>query len=131
MAKPNTPPQARSPHTESQQNGSYAQEDVNPDESVQSVTDGPDGAIYENRAGAQTGGTRSPKHAPPTGNAPNTEQQAVAFEGTLTSRVADDPTRQGISHASAQNESAGQRKVVSEREDAQAGVNHSSKIPQR
>jgi len=121
----------KSPHTQSQQNTHFAQTDVNPDELEQTVGTGEDAASYENRAGAQTGGTRSPKHSPGSGAPHNIESEAVAHEGSLTSRVFDDDSKQGISHNSSKTEAEGQRKVVGEREDAQAGVNHSGKTPQR
>jgi hypothetical protein len=117
----------KSPHTQSQQNTHFAQTDVSPDELEQTVGTGEDAATYENRAGAQTGGTRSPKHTPASAKPHNVEPEAVAHEGTLTSRVFDDPDKQGISNSSSQKEAGGQRKVVSQRDDAQAGVNHSSK----
>lgn len=121
----------KSPHTQTQQDTNFAQTDVNPDDMPQTVGTGADAAMYENCDGAQTGGTRSPRHMPMGMNPPNIAQQSAAHEGTLTSRVSDDATRQGISNRSAQAESAGQQKVVSQREDAQAGVNHSGKTPRR
>lgn len=121
----------KSPHTQTQQNTPFAQTDVNPDDMPQTVGGGTDAATYENRDGAQTGSERSPRHTPVGMNPPKTEQQAVAHEGTLTSRLSDDASRQGVSNRSAQAERPGQQKVVSDREDAQAGVNHSGKIPPR
>ncbi|HWG22085.1 MAG TPA: hypothetical protein VG225_16265 [Terracidiphilus sp.] len=123
MAKP------KSPHTQSQQNTNFAQTDVNPDDLPQTVGTGADAASYENRDGAQTGGTRSPRHTPGSAHPPRTQGQAVAHEGSLTSRTSRDAGRQGISNRSAQSEAAGQEKVVSQRQDAQAGVNHSGKPP--
>ncbi len=117
------------PHTKSQQNTHFAQTDVNPDELEQTVGTSQDAAAYENRDGAQTGGTRFPKHTPSSAQPHNIEPAVAAFEGSLESRVSEDPTRQGISSRSAKDESAGQRKVTSARDDAQAGVNHSNKIP--
>lgn len=121
----------KSPHTQTQQDTQYDQTDLNPDDMPQTVATGADASIYENRDGAQTGSERSPKHMPMGANPPNTLQQPVAYEGTLTSRVSDEAERQGISNRSAQSERAGQQKVVDAREDAQAGVNHSDKIPPR
>jgi hypothetical protein len=121
MAKPT------SPHTQSQQNTNFAQTDVNPDDMPQTVGTGEDAATYENRDGAHTGGTRSPKHTPGSANPHNTEQQVVAYEGSVTSRVAHDASKQGISNRSAESEAGRQEKVVSQRQDSQAGVNHSGK----
>ena len=115
----------KSPHTQSQQNTHFAQTDVSRDELEQTVATGDDAASYENRDGAQTGGTRSPKHSPASGSPHNTEPAAAAHEGSLTSRVVDDPGKQGISNNSSAREAEGQRKVVSRREDSQAGENHS------
>lgn len=120
----------KSPHTQSQQNTHFAQTDVSPDELEQTVGTGNDSATYENRDGAQTGGTRSPKHTPGSNRPRNVEPQPAAHEGTLTSRVSDDPNKQGISHNSSSKEAKGQRKVVGNRNDSQAGVNDSGKTPQ-
>jgi hypothetical protein len=120
----------KSPHTQSQQNTHFAQTDVSPDELEQTVGTGNDSASYENRDGAQTGGTRSPKHTPGSSRPHNVEPQAAAHEGTLTSRVFDDANKQGISHNPSSKEAEGQRKVVGNRDDSQAGVNHSGKTPQ-
>lgn len=120
----------KSPHTQSQQNTHFAQTDVNPDELEQTLGAGNAAAAYENRDGAQTGGTRSPKDSPGSARPHNVEPQAAAHEGTLASRVSDDPGKQGISHNSSSKEADGQRKVVGHRDDSQAGVNHSGKTPQ-
>lgn len=117
----------KSPHTQSQQNTNFAQTDLNPDDMPQTVATGEDADTYENRDGAQTGGTRSPKHTPGAANPRKTEPQAVAHEGSVTSRTAHDASRQGISNRSAESEFAGQEKVVSQRDDAKAGLNHSGK----
>lgn len=122
---------ATSPHTNSQQNTNFAQTDVNPDDMAQTVGTGEDAATYENRDGAQTGAERSPKHSPGSTNPHNTEPQTVAYEGSVTSRISHDASTQGISNRSAESEAARQEKVVSQREDAQAGVNHSGKTPRR
>ena len=119
----------KSPHTQSQQNTHFAQTDVNPDELVQNVGTGDDAATYENRDGAQTSGTRSPKHSPSSASPHNTEPAVAAYEGSVTSRAMDDSNKQGISSNSSAREAEGQRKVVGEREDSQAGVNHSGKTP--
>jgi hypothetical protein len=120
----------KSPHTQSQQNTHFAQTDVNPHDMEQTVGTGGDAATYENRDGAQTGATRSPKHSPNSGSPHNVEPEAVAHEGELASRVFDDADKQGISNNASSKEAPRQQKVVSQREDSQAGVNHSGKTPQ-
>jgi len=117
-----------SPHTQTQQDTHFAQTDVNPDERVQ---DAGHGSEYENTDGAQTGGKRSAKTTPGSAHPHNTEDQPVAYEGTLASRTFDDDTKQGVTTNASSKEAEGQRKVVSQREDSQAGVNHSSKVPER
>lgn len=119
----------KSPHTQSQQNTHFAQTDVSRDELEQSAGTGDDAPTYENRDGAQTGSTRSPRHTPGSGSPPNTEPAPVAHEGTLTSRAFDNPGKQGISNNSSAKEGEGQSKVVGQRDDSQAGVNH-GKTPQ-
>lgn len=119
----------KSPHTQSQQNTHFAQTDVNPDETPQSVGRGEDADSYENRDGAQTGAGRSPRHTPTSARPHKTEPQEAAFEGSLTSRVSRDVSRQGISNRAAADEAKGQEKVVDARDDAQAGVNRSGKTP--
>jgi hypothetical protein len=118
----------KSPHTETQQDTHFAQTDVNPDELAQSARSGEE---YENREGAQTGGKRSPSTMPGSAHPHNTEDQSMAYEGSLASRTSDDDNKQGVTTNASSKEAEGQRKVVSEREDAQAGVNHSNKIPPR
>jgi hypothetical protein len=118
----------KSPNTETQQDTHFAQTDVNPDELAQSAGGGEE---YENREGAQTGGKRSPRTMPGSAHPHNTEDQSVAYEGSLASRTSDDDNKQGVTTNASSKEAEGQRKVVSEREDAQAGVNHSNKIPPR
>ncbi|WP_109487602.1 hypothetical protein [Occallatibacter savannae] len=118
----------KSPHTQTQQDTHFAQTDVNSDELEQSTGNASE---YENMEGAETGGKRSPKTMPESAHPHNTEDQQVAYEGTLASRTFDDDTKQGVTTAPSSKEAEGQRKVVGEREDAQAGVNHSSKIPER
>jgi len=122
MAKP------KSPHTQTQQDTHFAQTDVSPDELEQNSGNASE---YENREGAETGGKRSPRTMPSSAHSHNTEGQPVAYEGSLASRTFDDDTKQGVTTNPSSKEAEGQRKVVSEREYAQAGVNHSNKIPPR
>jgi hypothetical protein len=117
-----------SPHTQTQQDTHFAQTDVNRDELEQ---DTGNASEYENSDGAQTGGKRSPKTMTGSSHEHNTEDQPAAYEGTLASRSFDDDTKQGVTTNASSKEAVGQRKVVGERPDAQAGVNHSDKIPKR
>lgn len=121
----------RTPHTQSQQNTNFARSDVNRDELEQNVGRDEDAASSENRDGAQAGGTRSPKHTPGSARPHNTEDQTVSYEGSLASRTFDDDQKQGVTTNASSKEAEGQRKVVDERPDAQAGVNHSNKVPER
>ena len=118
----------KSPHTQTQQDMQAAPTDVNADRSQQNA---PDASEYEEMYGAQTGGKRSSKTMPQSANPHNTEDQKVAYEGTLASRSFDDDTKQGVTTAPSSKEAEGQRKVVGQRADAQAGVNHSDKVPPR
>jgi hypothetical protein len=117
MAHPTTP------HTESQQNLQYDRTDLEPDQLEQTAGTGPDAAIYENNFGAQTGTNRAPERFQDLAHHPNTEPEPVAYEGKLTTRAPRANT-QGISNHASSEESERQEKVVSERPDAQAGINH-------
>lgn len=119
----------KSPHPQTQQDTHFAQSDVNPGETAQSVGRGDDADTYENREGAQTGGKRSPKTMPGSAHPHNTEQADAAYEGSIASRVFDDDSKQGVTTKSSRKEAEGQRKVVGERPDSQAGVNHRGKTP--
>lgn len=56
--------QQKSPHTQSEQNQPQAQMNLEPGELEKMLGTGEDAKTYENNDGAQTGGTRSPRHAP-------------------------------------------------------------------
>jgi hypothetical protein len=117
----------KSPHTQSEQNQSQTQMNLEPGELEQMLGTGEDARTYENSDGAQTGGTRSPRHAPRAGVKHNVEPATAAFEGATTSRTVKDPNKQGATNRSSAMENEGQEKVVKDRPDAQAGVNHSGK----
>jgi len=117
----------KSPHTQSEQNQSQTQMNLEPGELEQMLGTGEDAKTYENSDGAQTGGTRSPRHAPKAGVKHNVEPATAAFEGATTSRTVKDPNKQGATNRSSAMENEGQEKVVKDRPDAQAGVNHSGK----
>jgi hypothetical protein len=118
MAHPTTP------HTQTQQNRTPDQTDLEPDQLEQTASTGPEADLYNHREGAQTGSNRGLHVVPASGGAPNQEQPPAAFEGSVSTR-APGGKQQGISSHSADEERPGQQKVVSERPDAKAGVNHS------
>lgn len=109
------------PHTESQQNKSAAEADLEPNQLVQEVGQDDDARLYENRDGAQTGGTRAFNANATRDNLPNVLQEDAALTGTVNTRTPESD-EQGITNHSASEESARQKKVVSERPDAQGGV---------
>jgi hypothetical protein len=117
MAHPTTP------HTQTQQNRRPEQTDLEPDQLDQTAGSGPDAELYNRREDAQSGTNRGRHVVPTSGGAPNTEQSAAAFEGSVTTRTPGGE-KQGISSRSADEEAPGQQKVVKERPDAKAGVNH-------
>lgn len=116
-------PHATTPHTESQQNHKLDRTDLEPDQLEQTVGTGDDAALYGNNAGAQTGTNRAPEEFPDTASNLNTEPAAAAYEGDLSTRTPGG-SGQGITGHSADEESARQQKVVKDRPDAEAGVNH-------
>ena len=116
MAKPTTP------HTESQQNRRSDQSDLEPDQLEQTAGTGQETQMYTNRQGAQTGANRAPERQQDRAGNPNTQPNATAQQGGLETR-APRGSQQGISSHSQDEESTRQEKVVSERPDAQAGVN--------
>jgi hypothetical protein len=115
---------ATTPHTQTQQDRRAAQADLEPDQLEQTAGTGPDAGLYDRREGAQSGTNRAPHVVPSSVGSPNTKQPAAAFEGAVTTRTPGGE-KQGISSHSADEELPGQQKVVNERPDAQAGVNHS------
>jgi hypothetical protein len=119
----------RSPHTQSEQNEPETQMDLEPGTLEQELGTGEDAEIYQNNEGAQTGGTRSPRHGPRAGVKHKIEPAVLAFAGKTTSRAVKDPDKQGATNRSSAMENEGQEKVVRDREDAQAGLNHSGKTP--
>jgi hypothetical protein len=120
----------RSPHTQSEQNATETQMDLEPGTLEQELGTGEDAKMYENNEGAQTGGTRSPRHAPRASVKHKTEPAVKAFEGNTTSRTVKDPNKQGVTNRSSAMENEGQEKVVKDRPDAQAGLDHSGKTPE-
>ena len=109
------------PHTQTQQNVSSAQDDLEPNQLTQDVGQAEDAKLYANSDGAQSGGTRRFYANDGKSNLPKVQQEDAALTGHVGTRT---PTgeAQGITNHSANEESARQKKVVSERPDAQAGV---------
>jgi hypothetical protein len=114
----------KTPHTQTQQNTTPEQTDMQPNENTQQGGSSSEEDIYTRMEGAETGGNRSPRHATTGGSGHNTEPETEAHEGPLDTRTPKRPA-QGITSRSSEEESARQEKVVNERPDAQGGVNHS------
>ena len=117
MTKPTTP------HTTTQQNVSPLQTDVDPlanelEPSIEDLN------LYQNMDGAESGTNRTPKRIPDPSNKRNVEPQPVAYEGELTTR-SPGGDGQGITSHSGNEERERQQRVVKDRSDAQAGLNHS------
>jgi hypothetical protein len=111
----------KSPHTQSEQNTLPEQTDR---ENAQSdFGKEAEERMYEHMEGAKTGANRSPRRMPDSAQQPNTQPETVAHEGSVTTRTPKRPV-QGITERP-EEEAERQRKVVNERPDAQAGVNHS------
>lgn len=115
MAKQTTP------HTRTQQNTDSAQADLNPNQNAADSGQGEDRDVYENMESAQTGGTRAFNANAARDDRPNVEPFTAALDGGTDTRTPESED-QGITNRSASEESARQRKVVSERPDATAGV---------
>jgi hypothetical protein len=115
---------ATTPHTKTQQNRKVDRTDLERDQLEQTSGTGEDAELYRNNEGAQTGTNRAPQTSPDTASNLNTEQAVAAFEGSVTTRTPPG-SGQGISSRSADEENEGQQRVVRDRPDAQAGVNHS------
>jgi hypothetical protein len=116
MTKQNTP------HTQTRQDVEAEQTDLQPEQE----SSGLDQTISENSEGPQTGENRNGRNTQPRRTQHRTEPQAAAYEGSLSTRTPNN-SGQGITSRSAEEESARQEKVVNDRPDAQAGVNHSQK----
>lgn len=109
------------PHTQTQQNMSAAQDDLEPNQLVQDVGQGDDANLYESAKGTQEGGNRSFHTNDTNSNLPKVEPESAAMTGHNNARSSHEE-HQGITDHSADEESVGQEKVVNERPDAQAGV---------
>jgi hypothetical protein len=109
------------PHTQTEQNVNPEQTDLDINESR---SEEEDKVIYARMEGAETGTDRSPRKVPVPKEHHVSQPETTAHEGAVTTRTPHVPT-QGITSRSAEEESSRQNKVVNERPDAQAGVNHS------
>jgi hypothetical protein len=95
--------------------------DLDQDQIVEDAGQGDDASLYENMDGAQTGGTRAFNANDVRSHAHHKMDRGAAMTGSVNTRTPESD-QQGITNRSASEESARQRKVVSERPDAQAGV---------
>lgn len=110
------------PHTQTQQDTPATQADVEANQTAQESGQDQDATLYENMDGAQTGGTRAFNANAGDDDLTNTVGQDFAGSGHVATRTPHSDM-QGITNHSANEESASNEKVVSERPDAQAGVN--------
>ena len=78
---------------------------------------------YPVMEGAQAGGNRAPNKNPRPRGRHKTEPPMAAYEGSISTRTPKSQG-QGITPRSSKEENARQEKVVKDRPDAQAGVNH-------
>jgi len=111
----------KTPHTNTRQNTDPAAADLDENQLVGDAGHGDDVKLYENMEGAQTGGTRAFSANDVRNHAHHTVDRSAAMTGTVSTRTPEGD-QQGITNHSVSEESARQRKVVSERPDAQAGV---------
>lgn len=111
----------KTPHTKTRQNMDPAAADLDDNQLVGDAGHGEDAKLYENMQGAQTGGTRAFNANDIRSHSHRTMDRSAAMTGSVNTRTPEGD-QQGITNHSASEESARQRKVVSERPDAQAGV---------
>lgn len=78
---------ATTPHTQTQQNRTPNQTDLEPDQLEQTAGTGAEAELYNRREGAQSGSNRGPHSNPASPGQPKTEQPAGAFEGSVTTRT--------------------------------------------
>ena len=111
----------KTPHTKTRQNMDPAAADLDPNQIVQDAGQGQDAKLYENMQGAQTDGTRAFNANDIRNHDHHTMGRDAALTGSVSTR-SPESDEQGITNRSASEESARQKKVVSERPDAQQGV---------
>jgi hypothetical protein len=114
----------KTPHTQTQQNTTPEQSDLERDEQPYEADSPADEALYEHAEGSETGTNRSPREVQTRSVRHRTEPEVEAHEGQVSTRSPKKPV-QGITDRSAEEESTRQEKVVKERPDAQSGVNRS------
>lgn len=114
----------KTPHTQTEQNIPPTRADVDLEQVAQETGTESDEQLYSNMEGAETGGNRTPRKIQSGDMGSGVQPEAVAHEGSLSTRTPKRPS-QGITSHSAEEESERQEKVVNDRPDAQAGVNHS------
>ncbi len=103
--------------TQTQANRRSDEADLDPNQ----LSQGDDAALYRNADGAQSGGTRAFNANASDNDLPNVLQESAAMTGKTGTRTPHGEG-QGITNHPLEVESARQEKVVSERPDAQAGV---------
>ncbi len=111
----------KSPHTNTQQDTKPEQTDLDAGEEVYEADE--DENLYSRADGAETGMNRSRREVQTRTERHRTEPEVAAHEGQISTRVPKRPA-QGISSRE-DDEAKRQKKVVKNRPDAQAGVNHS------
>src|SRR5256885_15741096 len=116
----------KTPHTQTQQNARPEQSDVDPNEPEVSA----DELTGQNFEGAETGQDRAFRKVQVRSSRRSVESPSAAFEGKVKTRTPKGNI-QGITSHSATEESERQEKVVRDRQDAQAGVNHSNSEKRR
>lgn len=114
----------KSPHTQTQQDTIPEQTDLEAGEQPYEADSPSDEDLYRRMEGAETGENRSPREIQTRSERHRTEPEVEAHEGAISTRSPNHPG-QGITSHSAAEESERQKKVVSERPDAEAGVKHS------
>lgn len=111
----------KTPHTQTRQDMDPAAADLAPNQIVEDTGQGEDAKLYENMDGAQTAGTRAFSANDQRSHAHHVVARDAALTGTVNTRTPESE-QQGITSHSATEESARQKKVVSQRPDAQEGV---------
>jgi hypothetical protein len=111
----------KTPHTQTRRNTDPVSADLDENQIPGDAGQGDDAQLYQNMEGAQTGGTRAFNANDVRNHAHRTMDRGAALTGSVSTRTPESD-QQGITNRSASEESARQRKVVSERPDAQAGV---------
>ena len=112
----------KTPHKQTQQDTAPEQSDL--DNDGRGFEEESKEPTYDEMGGAETGENRTPRKVQTRAPRHRTEPEQVAHEGSVQTRTPKKPA-QGITSHSAEEESERQEKVVNERPDAQAGVNHS------